>query len=527
MVKDNSLTADLGENLKNAVVHTLEKDLKSIGFSQINAKNFSNGISSSGIPVSTVPSMKGTSLRSSDIIPSKNASTFSQSSSPSYSPSPQNLIIKRIIPKEVAPKRITAEEISEKFPSMDLDSSLSPSQKIPSQAPIFNKSDYPQNYPQNYRTVVPNSTPSPFLNKIERSESNNISNNETEKIEKVEKTGGSAIEIEKQRSVPVHSEKKTEFPSMLEKYGIPRILPQIQKENKDFPNNVPIKNKEDNKLSVKKDGSLLIENIHSFGYILKRCFKIAFSIFLFSTIGFVSIYFWVTKASIESVLEQFIPQDFKAESVVPKREGEKLPNFSLDSANYLSFDINNLEKEGIKEVILKKSKEVLRSKASSPIEFSLTDKQNNPISFEFFSRKIGSPLLIEEMGNYIGSDFSLFMQNEEGNIKICLVVALKNNSDTELKSKLLSLEKRLLSEMNFIYLDYEKDFGNNEFNSSDYGDYGIRYINAVSEKKLSLDYAIYRNYLILGSSSLVERSVLDLMFQPKNEEKQQETGKTE
>jgi len=74
--------------------------------------------------------------------------------------------------------------------------------------------------------------------------------------------------------------------------------------------------------------------------------------------------------------------------------------------------------------------------------------------------------------------------------------------------------------MDFIYLDYEKNFENKEFSSSNSSEYGIRYINANSDKKLSLDYAVYKNYLVLGSSSLVTHSVLDFLFQPKNEAKQ-------
>jgi len=507
MNKNNSLTADLGENLKNAIVHTLEKDLKNVSFSSEGVNNFSseNYPKESVTPPRIFLHSSNISQKNS-IIPSENASLSKGAS-----------IFKETSLKEIPIKK-TFKDVSNSKPELSLPLPLLPSssRKIPRFTPIVNKPNLSENYSQKNRTIVSNLTPSPFLNKIDRIKSNNVSNVEKEEARGIK---GSAIEIEKQKSIPIHSEKRTVLPNILEKYRIPKILPQSQQENKHLQENIPPNKKEDNKVTVKKDGRLLIENIHSFGYILKRCFKIAFSIFIFSVFGFLSIYFWVTKASIESVLEKFIPQDFKAESVVPKREGERLPNFSLDSANYFSFDINNLEKEGIKEVISKKTKDVLRSKASSPIEFALTDKQNNPISFEFFSRKIGASLLIEEAGNYIGSDFSLFMQNEEGNIKICLVVALKNNSDMELKSKLLSLENRLLSEMDFIYLDYEKDFENNKFNSSGYDGYDIRYINANSDKKLSLDYTVYKNYLVLGSSSLVEHSVLDLLFHPKNEVK--------
>lgn len=185
-----------------------------------------------------------------------------------------------------------------------------------------------------------------------------------------------------------------------------------------------------------------------------------------------------------------------------------IPKYSTDKTNYLNLDIQNSGKTKIQDSLKQYATEVQELKLANPVEFILVDLQNNPVSLADFTNKFELKLSKEIM-DQMENSFSLFMYNDNSLPQLGLVIAAKDSG--ELQKLLLSMEKTLVQSVQPLFLSREFTNDGNGFSSSIYRQASIRYKNLSSDQKLSVDYSIVNSKLILGTSKMTIRAVIDYL----------------
>lgn len=222
---------------------------------------------------------------------------------------------------------------------------------------------------------------------------------------------------------------------------------------------------------------------------------IVFIILIFTALGY---YFWLTKYSNTS----------DSESLNSSNKNGQTDNISFLSGkpNDITIDIDNLDKYQIKDIIKKYANEVSSSGLKDTIEFTPKDSQNDPIKFEIFSDKteikIPAPILYN-----LKSDFSLFIYNDNGKAHLGLNVASKD--DAKIRDLIPEEEMNIANNVAFLYFDSGVKPEGANFNPTSYGGADIRYLNMNSSENLSLDYTIFKNHLLIGTSKMTLRSMID------------------
>lgn len=231
-----------------------------------------------------------------------------------------------------------------------------------------------------------------------------------------------------------------------------------------------------------------------------RIVTIAIIAFVILVSGIGGYYFWITRQKPVEPATETPASPVVKEPVLP---------FSIDKPNYLNVDLENSDSEKIKQTISQEDQKIIDSKITSPVEFIVSDLQNNPINFEEFTAKAGIILPIE-ITSSLNNSFSLFIFNDNGKAKIGLSV--DSRDDVKLKSSLSAEESNLINDFGFFLSLSSSNYSSESvksFSSSSYNELEIRYLNIVSPEELSIDYTIYNNKFILGTTKLTLRSIID------------------
>ncbi|MFZ2188456.1 MAG: hypothetical protein WAV73_02780 [Candidatus Moraniibacteriota bacterium] len=176
-------------------------------------------------------------------------------------------------------------------------------------------------------------------------------------------------------------------------------------------------------------------------------------------------------------------------------------SFSETNPNYLRIENGALIADKIKSTL----EQISQEGYVPPIEFIMTDTQNKPITFKAFSELLSlklSPAILESLGD----NFSLFMYNDLTGSKIGFAAESKN--DANLEKALSREESAMADEISPLFFNnsYNKE---KLFNSSEYGGAKIRYQNIISPEMLSIDYSIYKNKLLIGTTKQTIRAIID------------------
>lgn len=99
--------------------------------------------------------------------------------------------------------------------------------------------------------------------------------------------------------------------------------------------------------------------------------------------------------------------------------------YALDKPNYLSIDTETTEVTGVKKDIDEVVARLVEGNVAEPIEFNITDKNNNPIAFSRFAYLLGLSLP-EGLVAEIDEDFSLYLSAENGRGVVGLKLLLKD-----------------------------------------------------------------------------------------------------
>lgn len=221
-------------------------------------------------------------------------------------------------------------------------------------------------------------------------------------------------------------------------------------------------------------------------------------------------YYWLKRKSL------VIPQKTPTQNISKTLKTSPKPviqNIVADKPNYLSFDFDNSDNSTIKKILQDYAAKVAQSNATVPVAFIVTDSHNNPVAFQDFAAKIGLNLP-QNLIAQLGPGFTLYMYNDTGNIRIGLAVAEKN--DAQLKAALDQAESSLLQDLQPLFLASAYNLNNNAFQNSTYNGIAIRFNNIISPVNLSVDYAIYQNQWLIGTTKKTLRSMIDLLNSQSN-----------
>ena len=179
-----------------------------------------------------------------------------------------------------------------------------------------------------------------------------------------------------------------------------------------------------------------------------------------------------------------------------------------DKPNFLVLDSVIASPADMKTVIRSYLAKVSDTKISTAFEFIVTDQGNNPLKFSDFATEAGLKLSPETMLN-LSSEFSLFIYNDGGEMRLGL--AIKSANDAKLKNALTKDESVLAGALQALFVPTDYTLGTNTFAASSYSNADIRYSNVPASKDLSIDYTIFQNHLLIGTSKMTVRVAIDFL----------------
>lgn len=183
-------------------------------------------------------------------------------------------------------------------------------------------------------------------------------------------------------------------------------------------------------------------------------------------------------------------------------------SISIDKPNYLSINTDTADNLTIKEAIKSQADDVTKVNPVTPIEFVVTDQLNNPLSFTDFSIKTGIDLPTELLAS-LSDKFSLFVYVDQGSPKMGLAIDIKDS--TALKGSLKKEESKIITDLSPLYLDTPYSTSSVKFKDSVYKETPVRYFNIISPAKLSIDYILTPDKLIIGTTRETAANIFDYL----------------
>lgn len=219
-------------------------------------------------------------------------------------------------------------------------------------------------------------------------------------------------------------------------------------------------------------------------------------------------YFWITRQSTPEVV--VTPPVTEPE---PQPEPEPAPEpiaakFLTGQPNTLAIDSAAATSATLKESLQNYAKDVADEKVTSPVEFVFAGADEKLIAFKDFAKILGITLSPALAAN-LSDTFSLFIYNDNAATRLGL--AIDSKDPVKLKSLMMLEEKTLAKTISPIFLVSDYTLANKPFAGSDYNGLAVRYMNITSPEDLSVDYAIYNNKLVIGTTRMTLRSVIDYL----------------
>lgn len=228
--------------------------------------------------------------------------------------------------------------------------------------------------------------------------------------------------------------------------------------------------------------------------------------------GGAAYYYFLTKSSSEEVSSGLEP-------VPSSEQGEQLPGagpaplaaesapFSPDKPNYLPLNSETAVAEEVRSVFSQTASSIMAADIYQPIEFLITDQNNNPIAFSRLAYMLNLELS-EGLLNLIGESFSLYIYNDFGQPRLGLVLAF---DDAALASQAIAREESGLP-FALRTLLYDPSLAiprESVFRSGAYGTETVRFTNMEGAENVSFDYVLRGKQWFIGSSKGTLRAVLD------------------
>ena len=214
-------------------------------------------------------------------------------------------------------------------------------------------------------------------------------------------------------------------------------------------------------------------------------------------------FFSPEQSSVESVAPDVIEKSSETNTNLPPKQ---LP-FSLDKPNYLSFNTETISPLDIRKTLSETAERITMAGISVPVEFFVTDHNNNPLAFSRFAFLLNLELDANFLA-LIQEAFSLYAYNDDGRVRFGLALRFKNmEAATDLLAK---TETDMPYALRALILEPGVTVAKKSvFRSAPYNRFAVRFANIDGNQNISLDYALDNNRLFLGTSKNTLRVLLD------------------
>jgi len=218
-------------------------------------------------------------------------------------------------------------------------------------------------------------------------------------------------------------------------------------------------------------------------------------------------FYWKTRSSQQ--IAQAPPQPIVTPQEPPQEPVQINPlseKYSSQNPNYLSIDAAAATPESIRILLKTTADEVGQSGLTVPIEFTVTDTNNNPVAFHIFCAlaKIDLPA---NLLSALKDTFSLYVFSDASNVRVGLSVDLKNK--TTATAEIKALENKLPVILSPLLLEDGATPQSPAFKDGSYTGLPIRYMNLDQSSTLSIDYTVNETAFIIGTSKDTLRAILD------------------
>ncbi|MBP9727901.1 MAG: hypothetical protein KBD27_00825 [Candidatus Moranbacteria bacterium] len=177
-----------------------------------------------------------------------------------------------------------------------------------------------------------------------------------------------------------------------------------------------------------------------------------------------------------------------------------------NAPNYLSLDPETVTTETLQTMLSEAGAKMMAVNMAQPVEFLLTDKNNNPIAFSRFAYLMNIEFSEEVLASF-GEPFSLFLYNDGGKMRTGLVLTFIDPAKSE---KLLMTKEKslpyLFRGVLFQGLSFARELS---FRSGVYKDQPVRFVNIDTAQGVSFDYAFRDKNWFIGTSKETLWAMLD------------------
>jgi hypothetical protein len=182
------------------------------------------------------------------------------------------------------------------------------------------------------------------------------------------------------------------------------------------------------------------------------------------------------------------------------------PPYAPSAPNYLTIDIETVTPESLGALLSQAGTKMLGASMMGPVEFLLTDKNNNPLAFSRFAYLMNIELPEEFLAS-LGEPFSLFLYNDNGMVRIGLALTFLDVAKSERliaarESSLPFLFRTVLFQGSSV----ARELG---LRSGVYKAIPVRFVNIDVTRNISFDYALRGNDWFIGTSKDTLRAMLD------------------
>jgi hypothetical protein len=240
-------------------------------------------------------------------------------------------------------------------------------------------------------------------------------------------------------------------------------------------------------------------------YTFYKIILITVVVLVVAIIGLGGYYFWITRTPKQAPIVQAPVETEQPAETPAQTPAEK---YSAEKPNYLSLDLASLSPEEIRASVVSVAEELKTANlARTPYEFIVTDANNNPVAFPIFTLATKLNLAPAVLSN-LGENFSLFLYNDAGNMRLSLAIDVNNKNI--LTAEMTKQEKTFITDAAFLFLNAKPEIATGAFQDNNTNpDALIRFINVNVQKNLSIDYSIINSQLIIATSKNTMGAVLD------------------
>ncbi|MDO8566393.1 MAG: hypothetical protein Q7S04_04425 [Candidatus Moranbacteria bacterium] len=197
-------------------------------------------------------------------------------------------------------------------------------------------------------------------------------------------------------------------------------------------------------------------------------------------------------------------------SNIPEKIAEvpsKEPLLALDKPNYLSFNTETVSPEDIKKILSQAALRVKAGNITRPVEFLVTDQNNNPLAFNRFAFLLKLNLA-PDVAALANEAFSLYAYNDASRVRFGLALTFKDAPAAALaiakvENTLPSAFEALIFEPN-IQIPKEVSLS-----SGTYNQFTIHFVNIDNSQNVSFDYVLDGNQWFIGTSKNTMHAILD------------------